>query len=201
MKKLLFLLFIFTSISITAQENFRFKFGIFSFGAGANIFHNRESNGSEVLIDLINSSIEHGKTRIGLENTLIKYWTWNSIHGDNDDIDAIRWSVLNFKLYWNFFDFSFFSNKRANFYFGLFTGVNYMFIDDMTFKWNEYVYSAGLHIGSAVNLNNYIRYNIFEIEVGYRLMNGYNTFYATFKVDLISIFAIYLHSKATDKKQ
>ena len=200
MRKIFFLLFIFIAINISAQNDFRFKFNAGSIGAGINIFHNRESNGSEVFTDAINSGIEHCKTGIGLENTLTKYWAWNSIHDNNDDIAATRWSVLNFKLYWNFFDFDIFPKRRMNYYFGLFTGINYIFIDDDTFKWNEYVYSAGLHIGLVMHLNKYILYNIFEAEGGYRLMNGYNTFYVTFKVDFITILTIYLYSKATEKK-
>ena len=193
MKKLFFLLFIFISINISAQDELIIKFNLGSFGGGTNVFQNSEHNNGELFYDILNTTFESGKTRIGLENTLVKIWGWNSLDDDESSVKTGRWSFFNFRLFWNIFDVNFdISDEQINFYIGPFTGINYMYVGNWTMKWKEYIYSAGLRFGFAFDLGDNVYYNMIETEIGYRLINGNNTFYFTIKVDVITAIVIFL---------
>ena len=198
MRKNIFWFLLFLSCNLSALEDFDIKWNIGNIGLGINNFQNENYHGNEVFVDLLNIGIQHNYTRIGLEYSPAKYWSWEYFNENNNKIfEKQCWSFINLNLYWNTFDIKFFDEKW-NFYFGPFTGINYMYVSKFNINWNDYIYSAGLRIGLAMNFNENIYYNILGGEIGYRNFDGKNTFYFCIKVDLLIISIIFFSSLLND---
>jgi len=191
---------LFISCNVFGFENFGIKWNIGNLGIGGNIFE--DGSNTEGFVDLLNIGIEHRNTRIGLEYSPVKYWSWN--HTDTNDItmeeittETTSWSFLNFNLYWNALDVNFLDDM-LRFYLGPFTSVNYMHRTNGAFRWNEFVYTAGLRLGLGFNFTENIYYNILGTEVGYRSLNGRNALYVSVKIDIIVYLFIAVSSSTKD---
>ena len=86
-------------------------------------------------------------------------------------------SLVNLKLFWNAV-----SSYDGSFYLGLFSAINYIYVDER-FYWNRYIFTAGLHSGLRAG-SNWISYNIFSVETGFRVINGKSRFYAGVIIDI-----------------
>ena len=190
MKKPLLYLFLLLSQNIIAFENFDIKWNIGNLGLGMNVFYN-DAN-TESFVDILNIGIEHSRTRIGMEYSPVKYWEW-TYKDDNDNKTKVSsFSLLNFNIYWNIVDLDIF-NDFGRFFFGPATKINYGFIDNYTFRWNEFIYTAGLRVGLDIKINETIHYHIIGGEIGYRNFNGKNTFYFGLTIDIL-VYSLILFS-------
>jgi hypothetical protein len=184
MKKILFFLFIITSINVSAFENFDLRCSLIYFGVGT------QRNSPEDYTfepEFLTVGITHSFTRIGLEYTMAKMWNWfyiNTPDGINYE-ETSRTSLINLGLYWNFFNAD---DGKTRLSFDVFNKINYLFCNDIdSFHMDEYVYSAGLRftIMGHIGTNEY--YSLFGGEAGYRNVSGQNIFYAAAYADVLGL--------------
>ena len=130
-----------------------------------------------------------GETQLGIEISPFKLWLFKdddySIRGE-----STRCSVLNLGIYWNLFTGNISDDYAVSF--APFTKMNYIHIAESTvFKWNEYVYSAGIRV--VLTYGNV--YNLFCSELGYRNVNSAHCFYFSLNMDMGVLFLVWLTSK------
>jgi len=202
MKKFAVYLFLLLSQSIFAQEDFDIKWNIGNLGIGLNNFQDDgddtyDDYSAESFVDIFNIGIEHSRTRIGLEYSPIKYWNWTywDTHGNKTEVESF--SFLNFNLYWNLVDLDVFGDS-GKFFFGPFNKINYAFVDNYTFRWNEFIYTAGLRTGLDVRIRENVNYHFLGGEIGYRNFNGRNTFYCALTIDILIFSIIFFSSVLYD---
>jgi hypothetical protein len=197
MKKIRLILYLFVLISnnINAFENFAIKGNIIYFGIGYQV-HTPEDYTLEC--DFLNIAIEHKYTKIGIEYSLAKLWNWfySSYNEDINYIETFRVSMLNLGIYWNALDFLYNNDSLYKFYLGPFTKFNYLFFNEnIPFRSNEYIISAGIRYGIIRRIDKNIYYSFLGGELGYRNINGNNTFYVNVNIDIIGWIVGILVSK------
>ena len=152
---------------------------------------NFRDNSAILFVDFLNVNFKHNHTRVGLEFAPMRIWDWR----DNDSENISSFSFLNFGIFWNAVDVIF-ANNFFNFFIGPFNRINYMHLDNSnTINWNRIVYTAGLRFGlvassydSAVNnVWRTISMNFISGEVGFRNINGSNTFFTSVSTDIVMI--------------
>jgi hypothetical protein len=181
LNKIFVIILFFTTFCIHAENIFRYKFNIGNAGIGFNYSLSKDDN-VESFVELFDLGIRHNKTKIGIEFSPIKYWFWSF----GDEVEpASKFSFINFDITWNIL------NNR-NFFFGPFSMINYMIINNFSMiKWNEYIATCGLRFSlipymEGINTN----YQIFCGEIGYRNISGQNKFYFSINVDIILLSLI-----------
>jgi len=104
-------------------------------------------------------------------------------------------------MFWNTVDILFAKNI-LNFFIGPFNRINYINLDNNnTFNWNRIVYTAGIRFGLVAGMydntnNNFwssVSMNLISGEIGFRYINGLNTFYFNVSTDIFMI-VIYFYS-------
>ena len=157
---------------------------------------NFQDNSNIVFVDLFNVNFKHNRTRMGLEFTPIRIWDWLN----NDSENITNFTFLNFGIFWNTVDVIF-GNHFFNFFVGPFNRINYIHLDNNnTFHWNRIVYTAGLRFGLVVGqydgtANNFLRLvsmNFISGEVGFRNINGSNTFFVNVSTDIVMIVVYFI---------
>jgi len=103
----------------------------------------------------------------------------------------VSFSFINLTLYWNMLSFLDFSDK---FFVGPYASFNYLFLNpspetgEEAFNFKKYMVGAGLQ-GGIRGVSEKVKYNIFTVETGFRLVEqqGENKakFYAGIKFDFI----------------
>jgi hypothetical protein len=198
MKRIILLLFALSASNVGADERFSIKWNIGNFGYGMNI--SRNDNNVENFFDILNIGIEHKETGIGIEYSPVNYRKWTYKSRNNNTFDITRYSFLNFNIYWNIFDLSFFENE-GRFHFGPFSGINYINVDESDIlDWNDFIYTAGFRTGLAWEIFENVYYHVLGGEIGYRNINGKDNFYVSVKVDIMMYFIVLLASNYTPDK-
>ncbi|MDR0376702.1 MAG: hypothetical protein LBH70_02815, partial [Spirochaetaceae bacterium] len=171
-------------------DHFNATWNMANLGYGMNI--SALDNKMESFVDS-SIGLEHSGTRIGIEYSPVNYWT-RAVRGRSAaHIETTRLSFLNFTLYWNMFELRFFDDMFG-LYFGPFNKINYMNLDENhAFRRNEFIYTGGFRAGLVLIVYKNIYYNILGGQIGYRNINGNNTFYAAVSVDFI-VYMIVLFS-------
>jgi hypothetical protein len=193
MKKVVFLFLLAMTHYAGAQEMFKFNINSGNFYGGMNFSSNQDV--SEFSFDLLNIGMEHYTTRIGLEYSPMKYWTF--IYTDENDVENLenKISFINFRLYWNTFNWEML-NGLGNFFIGPFLTFNYMMFlrenNKRYMKWDDYIFTAGLRLGLNLNVTERIKYFIIGSETGYRNINGRNNYYININVDFIVGIIVFL---------
>ena len=200
-KRLLLLFFIILPNIINASDfgrgysshffdNFdmRWSLGIMGFE------HNLKNNSGMMVLDFPKLRLLHSQTRIGLEFTPVRIWGW--LYGHDESVDRIDFSFLNFNIFWNTVDIIFDSN-RTHFFAGPFNRINYINLyGNSRLNWNSFVYSAGFRIGlnfgrfDGQSINSFwdgVLMSIVGSEIGFRNMNGANTFFVNVHTDIILV--------------
>jgi len=96
-------------------------------------------------------------------------------------------SFINLTLYWNMLSLLDFSEKI---FVGPYASVNYIFLNlsrdknDKAFDFEKYMVGAGLQ-GGVRGVSEKLKYNIFIVETGFRLVDNNAKFYAGIKFDFI----------------
>jgi hypothetical protein len=184
------------SNNIYALDNFELKGGIINFGIGYQI---NSPEDYTLEFDFLNFGIKHKNTGIGIEYSFIKMWNW-MYKDDNKDInynETSRISLLNLGVYWNIYDLNF-NNNKMRFSFDIFNKINYLLGNkSSSFKFNEYIYSAGLRFGIMFRIGKDTYYNFLTSEIGYRNTGGNNIFYVNVNVEVFGWF-IYGSLKLTE---
>ena len=62
----------------------------------------------------------------------------------------------------------------------------------MEITWEEYIFTAGLHIDLTAKVSKNINYYLIGLEMGYRNINSTNNFYISIKADFIIAIAAML---------
>ena len=192
MRKLFFILAVVINLPAHAQENgqIRFHFNFANIGIGTNVpLHTSGTNG-ELFFTLTNFGFEHKRTNLGMEFSPYKAIGWFGSNEPSTTNDMI-FSLLNLKLFWNAV-----SSYDGSFYLGLFSTINYIYVDER-FYWNKYIFTAGLHSGLRAS-SNWIGYNIFSVETGFRVIEEKARFYAGFIIDIpvLVLLSIFLNSSS-----
>ncbi|MDR0302035.1 MAG: hypothetical protein LBI04_06970 [Treponema sp.] len=178
MKKIIFisLIILLLSMPVFAQETtkdegaIKFILNFTNFGLGTNLPYITENYVVEGSFELLNFGIEHNGSHLGLSFSPFQAVGW--IQG------GLNCSFVNAYLYWNalgFLDTRFFISPIVSFHY-LFMGEEFYF--------NKYIFSAGLESGISA-VTDKIKYNIFAIETGFRLIEGEARFFAGVKFDFI----------------
>jgi hypothetical protein len=178
MKKIIFiaLIVLFFNIPVFAQEHekeagaVKFVLNFTNFGLGTNLPYKTENYVVEGSFELLNFGIEHNGSHFGVTFSPFRAVGW--IQG------GLNCSFINLYLYWNalgFLDTKFFISPAASF--------NYLFMGE-EFYFDRYVFSAGLQSGLTAKTDK-IKYNIFAVETGFRLIEGEARFFAGVKFDFI----------------
>jgi hypothetical protein len=172
------------AVPVTAQENFRLNLNSGDLGIAGNIPLNDELS-REITISLLNIGIENRRTNIGMEFTPFRYFDWSKPSEENSGTTA--YSLANFNFYWNILYLEFFD---ANIYFGPFTSINYLFVEDKI-NWSRFIFTAGVHMGFRASVGP--NYKVVSIELGYRNIDGRSKYHIGAKVDLaVSILSFLL---------
>ncbi|MDR2964625.1 MAG: hypothetical protein LBU88_02495 [Treponema sp.] len=165
-----------------------FNWNVGNLGYGGNIPFSKPL-AEEVVFSLVHVGIEDRYTNMGIEFCpFLFYHGWKlpegEYYGENDGYI----SLLNLKVYWNILDLS-------GFFIGPFASVNYFFLDE-DFMMDKFIFTAGFHIGWKINFKN-VNYNIIMGELGYRNgLDGSNRYHVGVKIDILSLFLIYLATSA-----
>jgi hypothetical protein len=186
MKKIIFsaLIILFFSMPIFAQEQgeeekrtekketekppVKYILNFTNFGIGTNLPKNTGYYMVEGSLELMNFGVEF--TGLHLELTLSPFRAVGWYEG------GLSCSFINTYLRWNALDLGkFFVSPAASFHY-LFMGENFYF--------DRYVFSAGLHSGLSAETGK-IKYNVFTLETGFRLIEGEARFFAGIKFDFI----------------
>lgn len=168
-----------------AKDNVLFTFNSGNIGIGANI-PKSDDYYSEAMCTFANLGVEFKKSNIGLEFYPFKSIFWDGAGPHSFGDSGI--SLLNMDVFWHPVNDEF---LFGNVFCGPFASINYFFLNE-EIDWNRYVFTAGVHFGIRANLEKY-RYNIFTTEVGYRRIDGKNKYFIGAKIDLISIFLVWLY--------
>jgi len=205
MKKFMLLLFIFMPSIISAFDgtrgdrghfvgNYDFRWNLGNIG----IERNFQDNSNIRFFDFFDVTLRHNRTRIGLEFTPVRIWELQ----ENGSWNTASISFLNLGIFWNALDIIF-SNDHLNFFTGPFSRVNYMHLgNNNALNWNRVVYNAGLRFGLVasdygITVNNFWRaasVNFVNGEVGFRNINGVNTFYASVSTNIVLFVVMYFFS-------
>jgi len=205
MKKLILFFFIFMPSAISALDmnrvsrshfpnNFDFRWNLGNIGYERNF----QKNSDIVFFDFLDISFIHNRTRIGLEFTPIRFWEWR----ENDSENITNGSFLNFGIFWNTFD-TIFYNDSLNFFVGPFNRIHYIHSGNRNASNSRgFVYTVGLRFGLVasdygITVNNLLRaasINFVRGEVGFRNINGFNTFYASVSTNIALFIFIYFLS-------
>jgi len=170
-----------------------FNFNIGNLGFGANLPARNNYNG-EFILSLISVGIDNTVTNLGAEFSPFYAFGWstNEYQDSENMFEADNISLFNLKIYWNLLNHYF--NGGSNFYIGPYASINYIFVDE-NFHWDKYIFSAGAHIGFRLNIGR-VNYNVFSAEVGYRNINGMHRYYIGGKIDLVTLFFLFLLSRS-----
>ena len=178
MKRAVLFLVILTIVvlPVFAQNEIVFNLNAGSLGFGGNI-PSKDGYGFEASITLLNFGIEHTGINAGVEFSPFKIFVWE--HSD----DALLYSVVNTKIYWNLINHYF---TGSNIYFGPFASVNTFFFQDDKYI-DKLIFTAGLQLGYRAAFGG-INYNIFNMEIGYRNIDGRSWYHIGGSIDIISLF-------------
>jgi len=181
MKKAVLFLVILAIIALPvfAQNEIVFNLNAGNFGIGGNIPFN-DGYSVEASITLLNFGIEHTGINTGIEFSPFKVFMWA---GDEYSEDAVVYSIVNVKIYWNLINHYF---TGSNLYFGPFASINTVFFRDDNYI-DKYVFSAGLQLGYRAAFGG-VNYNIFNVEIGYRNIDGRSRYHIGGSIDVVSLF-------------
>jgi len=192
MKKLFISIILFAAVSTvvfaqnrnTSESPFNFQLNFTNFGIGTHLPYPSNYN-IELSIELLNIGVEHKETSIGLGFSPFKLFVWGGVEVDNgystdnpgDDKTEVIISLVNLYASWNILSF-----LDTDFHFSPFVSVNYLFLGDK-FYFEKYILGAGFQGGVRGGDN--VKFNIFIVEAGFRLVNNQPMFYAGIKFDFI----------------
>jgi hypothetical protein len=161
-------------------------------GAGWNFF---KDDNMETYFDFLNISIKNNYLKIGLEYIPVKSW-YNTI---DENININNYSFINFNLFWNVFEYSFF-DEYLRLTIGPYNSINYMYMTNNEFDWSKYCYTFGFRIKLILYFNdsynksifNSYYFNIITTEIGYRNMDRKNSLYLGVNVDVTWILIYFI---------
>jgi hypothetical protein len=201
MKRVVFFILLVIFVTFTplfAQESdareypVTFLLNFTNFGVGINLPFKEHS--VEVTAELLKFGIEHKVTHFGVELSPFKFFGWagsgsgNNNNTPNDDPYNEPKSNTGFNTegVFSFFNLSVFWNPlgslNTGFYFAPFASFHYLFLGN-EFYLDRYVLTAGLQ--SGIRGGERVKYNMFSIETGFRLINTAPHFYAGIKFDFL----------------
>ena len=184
MKTGILILFLLTAGNSFAFENFLLKWNVGNLGLGLHIPLSEKGAGE---FELGNFFLEHKNTGMGIKFNPAKFWA-------NENLTST--SLLNLGFYWNML------NPENNSYMlALFSDINYIHMRDKnSIIWNDFISSSGLRFGFASGSGNF-RYNVFNIEMGYRNISANHRYYISANVDVVMLFILILLAKSEKKSE
>ena len=185
-KRIVICFFILTASAAGAFENFDLKWNVGNIGLNWNFQKNNDYI-LDTYFDLFNFAIEHSRSRIGLEISPAKRWSWDYEDENGDKVK--QWSFANLNVLWNIFNLHF-DYTRSIFSGDIFAGLNYLYLTDKGLSWNDYVFTAGFRLRWALVFGRNIYYNLVGSEIGYRSHNGFGAFYIGLNIDIALLFGI-----------
>ncbi|MDR2479914.1 MAG: hypothetical protein LBD48_11455 [Treponema sp.] len=191
-KTLFFLLTLLFCHNIYGQNNDMFSFGIAEFGFGYNVSKS-ETKEFEITMIPLNLFLEYPdffenhKARIGIEFYPFELRILPIMK-------SAEMSFINTKL---FFDFLGPRDKDDWDYLriGPFVSVNWLFIHNLVFDFDKYLISSGLRIEFLGYTESILRFQLADIEIGYRNSRMENKFYALVKFNIMDLFILPYISK------
>lgn len=188
-KTLLLTAALFAALPALAQERengtVEFQLNFTNFGVGTYLpFQGRHM--VEASIELLKIGMEHRGTGIGVEFSPFKFFAWfgrEESEQDNSGGDITgdtSFCFINTVVHWNVLSFF---GIDSSFYIAPFAAFNYLFMDQEILM-DRYVFAAGLHSGIRGG-DKRVKYNIFSVETGFRLVEGDAKFFAGLKFDII----------------
>jgi hypothetical protein len=181
MKKMVFLIFFLVSYYIYSDENFKFNLNLATTGIGLNYASIDATDNVELFVEILTAGIEHKDTNIGIGFSPLKYWyLWRGDEPDTSKNEE-KWSFINFSIGWDLLS----SNE---FFLGPFCSINYMFLENSSLKWNNYIFTGGMRFLWVLNI---FKENVFShfisSDIGYRIINGKNNFHFSISVDILTL--------------
>jgi hypothetical protein len=169
-----------------------FSFGFAEFGLGYNL---SKSDVKEFELTIIPLNLfweypdfyENHKARIGIEFYPFELRILPILKNT-------EMSFINIKLFFDFFEPK---NMTGWDYLriGPFVSVNWLFIDNIIFNFDKYLISSGLRVEFLGYTESIVRFQVTDIEIGYRNSNGENKFYGLVKFNIIDFIFLPLISK------
>jgi hypothetical protein len=164
------------TIKISAEENFRLRFGIGDIGLGLN-YSPDDYLLYEVNASLITFAIEHKNTNIGLALSPINYF-YLSRNNDMNEGDE-KLSFINLKMYWNIL-------SKGELVLGPFFSLHYLFNSNWNnMNYSDAIYNIGISFEYSSNFKNNLYYKLIGCEIGYKNIFGENCLYFNINVDVI----------------
>ena len=168
----------------STESPFNFHLNFTNFGIGTHVPYPSNYN-IEFSIELLSIGVEHKETNIALTFSPFKIFMWGGViiddgYSTDDPGDAtsiVLISLINMYASWNVLSF-----LDTDFHFSPFVSVNYLFLGEK-FYMEKYILGAGFLGG--VRGGDSVKFNIFTVEAGFRLINNQPLFYAGIKFDFI----------------
>jgi len=139
--------------------------------------------------ELLRIGIEGKGTNLGITFSPFNFSAIVGGGGDNEIpiAGSINFSFINLNMYWNMMGFLAFSDR---FFIGPYGCINYLFLNPLAegnqkaFYFDKFMVGAGLQ-GGVRGVSERVKYNIFTVDTGFRLVENKAKFYAGIKFDFI----------------
>ena len=174
MKKILFfVLLLLVALSVHSQQpDFHLNFA----NLGVGLFLPLEGQYmAELSIAVLQFGLAFGDSGLGVHISPFNYFGW---FGSWSDITG-TFSFINVGASWNFLGFL--GIADTDFFIAPFATFNYLFME-RSLIFNRYALSVGVQGGIRGNSGK-IKYNIFSLDTGFRLIEGQGKFFLGIKYD------------------
>ena len=150
-------------------------------GFGMNYASEHDDN-IEFTVSVINVTLEHTGTNIGIECNPIKYWHLFEFQNEFEPKEhGGKFSFINTNIYWDLIE-------NNSVLLGPCMSIHYLYVNTSTgINMSEYIFSGGLRFSYKPNYSffGYTTSQILNTEIGYRNIMGKNKFYFSINVDII----------------